>query len=153
MLERVAKYVGGVVALLLVSGVALLIGALAANFLQSLSTFLIAQADWVKTNTVQATFTVRSIMNFYYIIYGILFLGFFLLMEYQLITVGIPKKRVLRRTMFILGIESLILAALQLGTLIYAPARPLQIGLTIVEVLLGVGLISFGRRKAVPTSN
>jgi hypothetical protein len=148
MLERWSKYLGAVLALVLVSGLALVIGAVGVNVLQSVSTLLVAQADWTKTNTVQATFTVRSIMNFYYIVYGVIFLGFFFLMENRLVTTGVPQKLVMRRTCFTLGIELLILAFLQVAKMTYTPVFPLQLGLDAIEILLGIGLIYLGRRKA-----
>ncbi len=149
MLKRWSKHLGALVALLLVCGLILVLMMVGANFIESFSINVLTGADWTDQHTVQATFTARSILNVYFLICGIVFLGFFFLMENRLITTGIPQKRVLRRTFFTLGIELLILALLQLAMMSYKPAFPLQVGLTVMEILLGIGLIYLGRRKAL----
>ena len=148
MFKQWSKYFGAVVALVLVAGLALIVMMVGANFLQSLMATIFANSEWAKMNTVQSTFTVRSVMNFYYVLCGILFLGFFVLMEHRLITTGVPKKLVLRRTTFVIGIELLILALFQLAMMTYLRVVALQVGLAVIEILLAVGLILFGRRKA-----
>lgn len=148
MLKRWSKYFGAGAALVLVAGLALIVLMVGANFLQSLMATIFADSGWAKTNTIEATFTVRSVMNLYYILCGILFLGFFVFMEHRLITTGVPQKMVLRRTAFVIGIELLLLAVFQLAMMAYMRVVALQVVLAVVEVLLGVGLIYFGRRKA-----
>ena len=144
MLKRWSKTIGAVVALLLVSGLALVVMMVGANLIQTFSIIGLKAADWTDQHTVQAAFTASTIMNFYYILCGILFLGFFFLMEYRLVTTGIPQKIVLRRTFFTLGVELLILALMQLAMMTYAPVFPLQVGLTVMEILLGIGLVYLG---------
>jgi hypothetical protein len=147
MLQRWAKNLGAVVALLLVCGLALVVFMVGANSLQSFLVTIYKDADFTTLHPVQTTFTVRTIMNFYYVISGILFLGFFVLMDYLLITVGVAKKLVLRRTLLSLGIELLILTLFHLAMMFIQPAAPVQIALTTVEALLGIGMILVSRRK------
>ena len=153
MFKQWSKYFGAVAALVLVGGLALIVMMVGANFLQSFMATALKDSEWMHLNTVQSTYTVRSIMNFYYVLCGILFLGFFVLMEHRLITTGVPKKLVLRRTAFTLGIELLILALFQLAMMTYLRVVALQVGLAVIEVLLGVGLIYFGRRKMTTSRN
>jgi hypothetical protein len=148
MFKRWAKNLGAVGALVVVSILSLIIFAVGANFLQAFLVTVYQGADWTTLRSVQASFTVRTFMNFYYVLGGILFLGFFFLMENRLITTGVPKKLVLRRTSFTLGIELLILALIQTGMMFFMTVITLQVVLVVVEVLLGVGLIYIARRKA-----
>lgn len=148
MLKRWTQYIGASMALLLVCALILILIMAGANFIQSFSVTVLKDAEWTSEHTVQANFTARTILNFYYILSGVVFLGFFFLMEHQLITTGIPKKLVLRRTFFTVGVELLILALLQGAMMTYTQAVPLQIGLAAVEFLVSVGLIYLGRRKA-----
>lgn len=153
MLKRLLKYIGAVVALLLVSGLILVLMMVGANFIQSFSINVLKDADWTNQHTVQATFAARTILNIYYLLSGIVFLGFFFLMEHRLISTGIPQKLVLRRTFFTLGVELSILALLQLAIMTYTPVLPLQVGLTGIEILLSIGFITLGRRKAPISRN
>jgi hypothetical protein len=148
MLKRWLKTIGAVVSLLLVSGLILVLMMAGANLIKSFSINVMKEADWINEHIVQATFTVTTILNFYYLISGIVFLGFFFLMEHRLITTGIPQKIVLRRTFFTVGVELLILALIQLAMMTYTPVLPFQVGLAVIEILLSIGLIYLGRRKA-----
>lgn len=148
MLKRWSKNIGAVMALLLVSGLLLVAMMVGAMLIQSSLVSILTDAEWTNQHTVQATFTASTIMNIYYLVSGVIFLGFFFLMEYMLVTTGVPKKLVLRRTSITLGIELLILSLLQLAMLAYAPFSPLQVGLSSAEILLGICLIYLGRRKA-----
>lgn len=148
MLKRWTNTIGALVALLLVCALVLVLIMAGANFIQSFSVTVLQDAEWTSEHTVQANFTARTILNFYYILSGVVFLGFFFLMEHQLITTGIPKKLVLRRTFFTVGIELLILALLQLAMMTYTRALPLQAALAAVELVVSIGLIYLGRRKA-----
>jgi hypothetical protein len=154
MLERWSKYIGAWAAWLVVVALAMVILLVGGSFLQSFTVNILKDEAWTKLNSVQASYTVTTIMNFYYLLTGILFLGFFILMENRLVSTGIRKKLVLRRTAFTLGIELLILAFFQLAMFTYLPSIPLQIGLAVLELLFGVGLIYLARRKApiVPSS-
>lgn len=143
-----SRYIGAVVALLLVSGLLLVVIMVGANLIQSLSINAVNAADWKDQHTVQATYIARTILNLYYVICGIIFLGLFFLMEHQLVTTGVPRRRVLRRTFFALGVELLILALMQLARSMYTPVIPLYIGMSIVEFLVSIGFIYLGRRKA-----
>ena len=134
-------------ALVLVVGLFVIIFMVGANLLQSVLVLIYSDVAFAAQKAVQATYTVRTYMNFYYIICGILFLGFFFLMDYRIVATGVPKKLVLRRTFFTLGIELLVLALIHLGTILILPAAQLQIVLTAVEILLGIGLIFLSRRK------
>lgn len=147
MIKRWSQYIGAVAALVLVSGLIAVLLIVGANLIQSFSINALRQAAWSNQRTVQATYTARTILNAYYVLAGIAFLGLFFLMENQLVTTGVPKKLVLRRTFFALGVELLILALMQLAMMAYVPALPLQIGLAVLEILLGVGLIYLGQRK------
>lgn len=149
MFKSWAKYFGAVVALILVTGLAVVVLMVGANFLQSLVINLIKDAEWTTRSSVQANFFVRTVLDFYYVISGILFLGIFVLMEQRLVTSGVPKKLVLRRTSFSLGIELLILAFFQLSMMLYLPVVPIQVVLTVGETLFGIGLIYVGRRKTL----
>ena len=147
MLERWSKYIGAWAAWLAVVALSMVILLVGGSFLQSFTVNVLKDEAWTKINSVQASYTVTTIMNFYYLITGVLFLGFFILMENKLISTGIQKKLVLRRTSFTLGIELLILAFFQLAMFTYLPSIPLQVGLAVLELLFGVGLIYFARRK------
>jgi hypothetical protein len=147
MFKRWANNLGALVALLLVVGLFLIIVMVGANFLQPLLVLAFKDVAFAAQKSVQATYTVRTYMNFYYIICGILFLGFFFLMDYRLITTGVPRKLVLRRTSFALGVELVVLALIHLGTILILPAAQLQVVLTAVEILVGIGLIFLSRRK------
>ena len=147
MFKRWAKNLGAVVALVVVSILSLIIFMVGANFLQAFLVTVYQGAEWTSLQSVQASFTVKSFMNFYYVLGGILFLGFFFLMENKLITTGVPKKLVLRRTAFALGIELLVLALIQIGMMLLMRVVQLQVALVAVEVLLGGGLIAISRRK------
>ncbi len=148
MLKRWSRQIGALAALLLVSGLILLLMAVGANLIQSLSMNILKEADWTNEHTVQGTFTARTILNVYFLLSGVVFLGFFFLMENRLITTGIPQKSVLRRTFITLGVELLVLALMQLVMMMYTPILLLQVGLAVMEILLGIGLIYLGRRKA-----
>ena len=148
MFERWAKNLGAVVALVVVSVLSVIIFIFGANFLQAFLVTIYQGAPWTSMQSVQASFTVRSFMNFYYVVGGVVFLGFFFLMENKLITTGVPKKLVLRRTAFALGIELLVLALFQIGMMFLMTVVSLQVVLVAVEVLLGLGLIYIARRKA-----
>jgi hypothetical protein len=149
MVNRWLKYMGAVAALLLVNGLILVLIMVGANIIQSFSINVLKGADWTDQHAIQANFTARTILNLYYVMSGILFLGFFFLMENRLVTTGIPQKSVLRRTFFTLGVELLILALMQLIMMTYMPILLLQVGLTAVEILLAIGLIYFASRKAI----
>ncbi len=148
MLKRWSNQIGALAALLLVSGLILLLIVVGANLIQSFSISVLKEADWANQHAVQAIFTARTILNIYFLLSGIVFLGFFFLMENRLVTTGIPQKSVLRRTFFTLGVELLVLAFMQLIMMTYTPFLLLHVGLTVIEILLGIGLIYFGRRKA-----
>ncbi len=148
MLTRWSKYIGAVGALLLVSVMVLVVMMVGANLIQAFSVSSLNQADWKNLHPVQATFTARSILNAYYILCGIAFFGFFFLMEHRLVTTGVPKRLVLRRTFLTLGIELSILALLELAMMIFSRVLAFQVGMTVIEILLGIGLIYLGRRKA-----
>ncbi len=148
MLKRWTNTIGALVALLLVCALVLVLIMAGANFIQSFSITVLQDAEWTNEHSVQANFTARTILNFYYILSGVVFLGFFFLMEHQLITTGIPKKLVLRRTFFTVGVELLILALLQVAMMTYTRALPLQVALAAVELVVSIGFIHLGRRKA-----
>ncbi len=148
MLKHWSKNIGAVMALLLVTCLLLVVMMVGAMLVQASSISLLNEAEWTNQHTVQATFTASTIMNIYYLVSGVIFLGFFFLMEYMLVTTGVPKKLVLRRTSLTLGIELLILSLLQLAMLVYKPFSPLEFGFSLVEILLGIWLIYLGRRKA-----
>jgi hypothetical protein len=152
MLKRWSKNIGAVMALLLVSGLLLVVIMVGAMLIQSSSISILNTAEWTNQHPVQAGFTASTIMNIYYLVSGIIFLAFFFLMEYMLVTTGVPKELVLRRTSLTLGIELLILSLLQLAMLAYTPFLPLQVGLSSVEIVLGIWLIYLGRRKAPVSS-
>lgn len=147
MLKRWANNLGAVVALVLVVALFGVIFMVGGNLLQSVLVLIFQDVAIEAQKTVQATYTVITYMNFYYVICGILFLGFFFLMDYLIVATGVPKKLVLRRTFFTLGIEMLVLALIHLGTILLLSAGQLQIALTAVEILVGIGLILFSRRK------
>ncbi len=148
MLKRWLKTIGAVLALLLVSGLMLVLIVVGANLIRSFLVSSLNSADWMYQHTVQANFTASTIMNFYYIICGIFFLGFFCLMEYRLVTTGVPKKLVLRRTFFTLGVEIFVLTLMQLAVMAYSTVLPVQVGLIVIGIFLSVGFIYLGRRKA-----
>jgi hypothetical protein len=153
MLKRWLKTIGAMLALLLVNGLLLVLIMSGAKFIQLFSISRLKEADWSDQYSVQAAYTASTVLNVYYLISGIVILGFFFLMENRLITTGIPQKLVLRRTFFTLGIELLILAFIQVANMVFLPVFPLQAGLVGMEFLLGIGLIYLGRRNVLLTSN
>ncbi len=148
MLKRWSIQIGAMAALLLVIGLILLLLVAGANLIQSVSVSALREAGWAAEHTVQAANTARTVLNVYFLLSGIVFLGFLFLMENRLVTTGIPKKCILRRTFFTVGIELLILALMQAAMMAVRRAVPLQVGLAAVEVLLGIVLVYLGRRKA-----
>lgn len=152
MLKRLSRNLGAILAWLLVCGLALFIIIVGADFIQAFAINVLKDADWVYFNTTQANSTVKASVQFYYVMAGLLWLGFFILMEHMLITTGVPQKLVIRRTLFALGIEALILAVLHLGMFIMQPASLLSLGLAAGEGLLGGFLVFISRRKPGPAA-
>jgi LPXTG-motif cell wall-anchored protein len=159
MVKGWANKIGAIAAWLLVCALASLIVIVGADFIQMFTINVLKDEAWTQINTVQAGYTITTTMNFYYVIVGVLWLGFFILMEHLLVTTGVPQKLVLRRAMFAFGIELLIVALLHLGLLLIQPYI-MPLGFTVVQIplatrialvagvaLLGGGFIYFSRRK------
>ncbi len=92
MVKRWSKYLGAVLALLLVCGLVLVILMSGANLIQSYAVNVLKEADWTYEHTVQASYTARTAVNIYFILSGVVFLGFFFLMENRLVD-QLPEKR------------------------------------------------------------
>jgi hypothetical protein len=147
---RWSKTIGAGFALLVVTGLLLVLILSGAKLIQLLSFSGLKEADWADRYSVQAAYTASTILNVYYILSGIVILGFFFLMENRLITTGVPRKLVLRRTSLTLGIELLILAIIQASVMAFLAPSPVQIGLAGIELLSGIGLVYLGRSKVFP---
>ncbi len=61
----------------------------------------------------------------------------------------------LRQSLFVIGILLLILALVEFALTLYGnlPKSALQIGLTILEVLAGLGMIYMGKQKRIPLAH
>jgi hypothetical protein len=85
----------------------------------------------------------------YYIVMGLIWLGFFILMEHVLIDKAAHQGMLLQQTLFIVGIEILIVGLLQSCIAFYTHPAFLQILLTGMELVVGAGLIYFFRHKKI----
>lgn len=138
MLKRWLGNLGGLLALLLIAGLALLIIVVGAQFL-----YLFAQ------NPMGATrWSITLIMDTYYILLGMLWLGLFLLMDHLLLGEAARAGLMLPRALYAAGIEILILGLLHAALLAYRPLEPFSVGLALVELACGSLLIWISRRKA-----
>jgi hypothetical protein len=98
--------------------------------------------------TIQVNkYSIQILLQTYYVIMGMLGLGFLILMEHLLITSGIRQGLVGVRTLFIVGIELVTLGGITLAMTFYRVPPMLEIALTTAELVVGTGMIVLSRRR------
>ncbi len=137
MLKRWSLNIAAVLAWLVVGAVALLIIATGASLFQY---FIIMT---LRVNH----YAIQILVQTYYVVMGLLFLGFFILMDHLLIDKARKEGILLSRTCYVLGIELLAVGLVHLGLISYGPIVALDFFLMSAELLSGAGLVYFFRRK------
>jgi hypothetical protein len=137
MLKRWSTNVVAVIAWLLVCTVALLIIAVGANLFSLFISMTLQVGRYAPQVLIQT----------YYVVMGMLWLGFFILMEHLLIDKAAQKGLLLPRTLFVIGIELLIIGLIGLALIFYMHIGLINDLLTAAELVAGAGLIYFFRRK------
>ena len=137
MLKRWAANIGAVLALLLVSILALVILALAANLYQAFIQITLQVSRWANTLWV----------DLFYVLAGLLWLGFFIFMEHLLFSPSSRAGLLLPRTLYICGLEIITIALLQTGIAAYGPAFLSSLLLPALELPVGGAMVWFSRRK------
>jgi hypothetical protein len=139
MLKRWTMSIAAVLAWLLVVALAFLIVMVGFNLFQMLIVVTL------RTNH----YAIQVLEQTYYVIMGLLWLGLFILMEHVLIDKAAHQGMLLQQTLFVIGIEILIVGLLQFSLAFYTPAVLTQVLLTGTELVLGAGLVYFFRRKKI----
>ena len=137
MLKRWPMTIAAILAWLLVCGLALVVIMVGAIFYQLFIVLSLNATRW----------TIQFMVQVYYVLMGLLWLGLVIWMDHLLITIGNRTGQLLKRTLFGLGIEVAAIALIQIGTMLYRPIEFWQMATTAAEALLGAGLIYFSRRK------
>jgi hypothetical protein len=139
MLKRWTMSIAAVFAWLLVVALAFLIVMVGFNLFQMLIVVTL------RTNH----YAIQVLEQTYYVIMGLLWLGLFILMEHVLIDKAAHQGMLLQQTLFVIGIEILIVGLLQFSLAFYTPAVLTQVLITGTELVLGAGLVYFFRRKKI----
>jgi hypothetical protein len=137
MFKRWMGNLGAVLALIVVGALALMVLLQAATFYQVFLVKALLVDRW----------SITFWLDVFYMLSGLLWLGFFLVMEHLLLGQEAREGLLLPRALFAVGIELLLIGLLQAGLQAYQTFSWLGIGLTVLEVLVGCGLIWFARRK------
>jgi|GEM_PF-3215755 len=138
MLKRWLGNLWALLAWLLVCGLALVVIMVGAELFGKFAVVTLGATMW----------SIRFIVQVFYVIFGLLWLGFFMLMEHLLMGEEARAGLLLPRTLYAVGIELLVIGLMQLATLAYLPLSSVGIVLALIEVLAGAGLIWFARRKS-----
>ncbi len=137
MLKRWTINIAAVVAWLVVGALALLIIAIGASLFQM---FIVVT---LRVNH----YAIQILIQTYYVVMGLLWLGFFILMDHILIDKAAKEGLLLSRTLYVLGIELLTIGVVQLALITYGTFNLLHVLLMGGELLSGAGLVYFFRRK------
>jgi hypothetical protein len=132
----------GILAWLVVSALALLIIVVGGVWFELFAVLTMGATMW----------TIRFFVQSFYVVTGLLWLGFFILMEHLLMGPAAKAGLLLPRALFTIGIELLLLSAIQIGRVGYGNLKSdwLSWSLIVIQALLGVGMIWFSRRKPRP---
>lgn len=137
MLKRWAANIGALLAWLLVCVLALVVLAVGANLYQVFLRVTMNVNRWSNTLWV----------DLYYVIAGVLWMGFFIFMEHIMFSASSKAGLLLPRTLYVCGIEIIVIAILQLGLDAYGGVGWLEILVVAVELIVGGGMVWFARRK------
>jgi hypothetical protein len=137
IVKRLLSNVPAFLAWLVVCGLALIIIAIGAPLLQA---FLV-----VTLGVNQ--YSIRFWTQLYYVILGMLWLGFFILIEHLMFSDSSREGLLLPRTLYVVGVELLIMALLQFVLMAYRVFDGWMLLLTVGGALAGAVLVWVARRK------
>ncbi len=142
MLKRWLTNLGAVLALLLVGGLALLVVVVGFNLFYPFVTITLGATRW----------NITFITQTFYVIMGLLWFGFFLLMEHLLMGEEARAGLLLPRALYAVGAELIVIGLLQVGLQAYA-FNGASLAVALVEIVVGGGLVWAARRKPRQTTN
>lgn len=92
-------------------------------------------------------YSIRFWIQLYYVIFGMLWLGFFILMQHLMFSDSSREGLLLPRTLYVVGFELLVMAVLQFALMPYRVFDGLVLLLSVGSALAGAILIWIARRK------
>jgi hypothetical protein len=137
IIKRLLSNVRAFLAWLVSCGLALIIIAMGAPLLQA---FLVVTVG-------VSQYSIRFWTQLYYVVFGMFWLGFFILMQHLMFSDSSREGLLLPRTLYVVGLELLVMAALQFVLMAYRTLDGLMLLLTVGSALAGAALIWVARRK------
>jgi hypothetical protein len=137
IVKRLLSNVRAFVAWLISCGLALIVIAIGAPLLQAFLVITLGVNQY----------SIRFWTQLYYVVLGMLWLGFFILMEHLMFSDSSREGLLLPRTLYVVGVELLVMAVLQFGLMAYRPFDGWVLFLTVGSALAGAALIWVARRK------